>query len=188
VCRLFATCPVFSSWPWLCGPYRAECSVEIFFLTHSCHGCDLGAPYWNSYWVDTSCNSTTWVCLTSFLPMSLFQIQSSFWSMCEVTCLKWCVLVSPNPGCHHHVSYHGQDVWEIAFPEWQQHGQAAAMIVLSEFNFWFVLFGLWRIWTCIGGFVLLLGTMWLNYVSEQQQKVLTAPSIENTYLFLLFSS
>ncbi|CAM6035160.1 unnamed protein product [Sphagnum compactum] len=27
------------------------------------------------------------------------------------------------------------------------------------------------IWTCIGGFVLLLGTMWLNYVSDQQQKV-----------------
>jgi hypothetical protein len=44
------------------------------------------------------------------------------------------------------------------------------------------------IWTCIGGFVLLLGTMWLNYVSDRLQKVLTAPSIENTYLFLLFSS
>ncbi len=36
--------------------------------------------------------------------------------------------------------------------------------------------------------MLLLGTMWLNYVSEQQQKVLTVPSIENTYLFFLFSS
>jgi hypothetical protein len=61
--------------------------------------------------------------------------------MCEVTCLKLCVLVSLKPGCHHHVSYHGQDVCEIAFSKSQQYGQAAAMIVLSEFDFQFVLFG-----------------------------------------------